>query len=173
MRSHALRDLIWDDRRKGERCRNDGDSELKSAWLYAVAVVVLVLVALGAYVLSPVAGPPKPELDLSRARTTANGLYIAAIEPEIPEIKQGEMHSWIFTVKTPDGKPVDDATITIGGGMPDHKHGLPTSPEMTDHLGDGRYRIEGMKFSMSGWWELRFDISAAAGADTVTFNLVL
>ena len=146
---------------------------MKSAWLYLLAVAALVAVAFGAHLAMPSGGPPTPELDLSRSRTTANGLYIAAIEPEIPEIKQGEMHSWIFTVKTPDGKPVDDATITIGGGMPDHKHGLPTSPEMTDHLGDGRYRIEGIKFSMSGWWELRFDISAAAGADTVTFNLVL
>ena len=146
---------------------------MKSAWLYAVAVVALVLVALGAYVLSPVAGPPKPELDLSRSRTTANGLYVAAIEPESPDIKQGELHSWILTVKTPDGEPVDDAKVAVDGGMPDHNHGLPTSPEMTQHLGGGRYRIEGMKFSMSGWWELKFDISSTPGSDSVTFDLVL
>jgi hypothetical protein len=152
---------------------NDGENELKSGWLYALAVIVLVLVALGAYMAMPSAGPPRAEIDQSRSRTTANGLYVAAIEPEIPEIKQGEMHSWILKVKMPDGKPVEGAKVTVDGGMPDHNHGPPTSPEMTDHLGDGRYRIEGMKFSMSGWWELRFDISAAAGADTVTFNLVL
>jgi hypothetical protein len=146
---------------------------LKLAWLYAVAVVALVLVSLGAYVVSPVAGPPRAEIDQSRSRTTANGLYFAAIEPEVPEIKQGEMHAWILTVKTPDGKPVDDAKVAVDGGMPDHNHGLPTSPAVTEHLGDGRYRIDGMKFSMSGRWELRFDIAAAAGADTVTFNLVL
>jgi hypothetical protein len=153
--------------------RNDGENELKSAWLYALAVVVLLLVALGAYMASPVAGPPKPELDLSRSRTTANGLYVAAIEPEVPEIKQGELHAWVLTVKTADGKPVDDAKVTIGGGMPDHNHGLPTSPAVTQHLGEGRYRVEGMKFSMTGWWELKFDISSAAGTDNVTFNLVL
>jgi hypothetical protein len=146
---------------------------LKSAWLYVLAVVVLVLVALGAYVAMPVAETAKAELDLSRSRTTANGLFVAAIEPEIPEIKQGELHSWILTVKTPDGKPVEDAKITVGGGMPDHNHGLPTSPQMTQHLSDGRYRIEGMKFSMTGWWELKFDISSAAGSDSATFNLVL
>ena len=154
-------------------CWNDRENELKSAWLYALAVVVLVLVAVGAYMAMPVAETAKAELDLSRSRATANGLYVAAIEPEIPEIKQGELHSWILTVKTPDGKPVDDAKIAVGGGMPDHNHGLPTSPEMTQHLGDGRYRIEGMKFSMSGWWELKFDISSATGSDSATFNLVL
>lgn len=146
---------------------------MKSALLYALAVVALVLAALGAYVAAPVAAPPKLELDLSRSRTTANGLYVAAIEPEVPEIKQGELHTWILTVKTVDGKPVDGARIAVGGGMPDHNHGLPTSPEATQQLGEGRYRIEGMKFSMSGWWELKFDISSAAGTDNVTFNLVL
>lgn len=144
---------------------------MKSGLLYALAVVVLVLVALGAYLAMPAA--PKPELDQSRTRTTVNGLYVAAIEPEAPEIKQGELQTWILTVKTVDGKPVDDATVTVGGGMPDHNHGLPTAPRMTGHLGEGRYRIEGVKFSMGGWWELRFEISSAAGADTVTFNLVL
>ena len=145
---------------------------MKSGWLYLLAVVALLAVAFGAFVAAPVAGPPKPEIDQSRSRTTTNGLYVAVIEPEA-EIKQGEMHSWILTVKTPDGKPVDNAGISVDGGMPDHNHGLPTSPQMTEQLGEGRYRIEGMKFSMSGWWELRFDISAAQGSDTATFNLVL
>jgi hypothetical protein len=149
------------------------ENELKSRWLYALSVVVLVLIAFGAYLAMPMAGPPKPELDLSRSRTTASGLFAAAIEPEVPDVKQGQLHSWVLTVKTPDGKPVDDARVEIGGGMPDHNHGLPTSPQVTQHLGEGRYRIEGMKFSMSGWWELRFDISSAAGSDSVTFNLVL
>ena len=146
---------------------------MKSALLYLLALVVLVAAAFGAYLASPVAVPPKAEIDQSRSRTTANGLYLAAIEPEVPVIKQGELHSWVLTVKMPDGKPVDDARVEIGGGMPDHNHGLPTSPEVTQHLGDGRYRIEGMKFSMSGWWELKFDITSPAGADIVTFNLVL
>lgn len=152
---------------------NDGENELKSGWLYVLAVVALMLVAFGAFVARPGAESPKSELDQSRSRKTANGLYVAAIAPEIPDIKQGELHAWVLTVTTPDGKPVDDARVEIDGGMPDHNHGLPTSPEVTRHLGDGRYRIEGMKFSMSGWWELRFDISSAVGSDSITFNLVL
>jgi hypothetical protein len=153
--------------------RNDGGNELRSAWLYALAVVVLVLVTLGAYVAMPVAGPPRPEIDLSRSRTTENGLYVAAIEPEPAEIRQGVMHAWILTVRTQDGKPVDDASVNVGGGMPEHNHGLPTSPEVTRRLGEGRYRVEGVKFSMNGWWELRFKISSKAGVDSVSFNLVL
>ena len=57
--------------------------------------------------------------------------------------------------------------------MPQHGHGLPTSPPVTAHLGGGKYRIEGLKFTMSGWWELRFAITAPAGSDKAVFNMVL
>lgn len=149
------------------------ETALKSGWLYALAVAVLVLVAYGAHVATLDARSAKPEFDLARSQTTSGGLYVAAIEPEVADVKQGVLHSWVLKVKTADGQPVDDARVAIDGGMPEHNHGLPTSPRMTEYLGNGRYRIEGVKFSMSGRWELRFDISAAPGSDSVTFNLVL
>ncbi len=143
---------------------------MKSIWLIVTGALALIIG--GVLLLMPVVGPP-PGLDQSRSRPTQKGLFAATIEPEAPEIKQGELHSWIVTLKTPDGKAVEDATITIGGGMPQHEHGLPTAPQTTAYLGDGRYRVEGVKFTMTGWWELRFDISSAAGSDAVVFNVVL
>ena len=86
---------------------------------------------------------------------------------------QGELQSWLLTLKTAAGAPVEGAAIIVSGGMPQHNHGLPTSPQATDYLGEGRYRIDGVKFTMSGWWQLRFAISAAAGSDSVVFNIVL
>jgi hypothetical protein len=148
------------------------EDDVRSVGLYAVAVVALLAIAFGAYLLAPPVAQ-KPQLDTSRERTTANGLFVAAIAPETPETKQGELQSWTITVKTAGGQPVSDAVIKVDGGMPEHNHGLPTAPEVTDNLGEGRYRIEGIKFSMGGWWELRFDIASPAGSDTVTFNLVL
>ncbi len=146
---------------------------MKAVWLYALAVVALLLLAFVAYLVAPGGGGARVELDQSRTRSTAKGLYVATIAPESADIKQGEMQAWIFTLKTKEGQPVDDARIKVDGGMPEHNHGLPTAPEMTARLGEGRYRIEGIKFSMGGWWELRFAISAAGGDDAVTFNLVL
>lgn len=113
------------------------------------------------------------DLDLARAKLSEKGLYEVAIAPEAETAEQNALHSWVVTLLTPQGETVDGAVIAVDGGMPQHGHGLPTAPQMTEQLGEGRYRIEGMKFSMSGWWELRFDISSAAGADSVTFNLVL
>ena len=57
--------------------------------------------------------------------------------------------------------------------MPQHGHGLPTRPRVTRNLGDGVYEIEGVRFNMGGWWELKLAIDSAAGADSVTFNLNL
>lgn len=116
---------------------------------------------------------PSPGLDLSRSKASTRGIFQLAIEPEANSVNQGEIHSWFVTIKTKSGAAVNDAQIEVGGGMPDHNHGLPTRPKVTARLGDGRYRVEGVKFSMSGWWELRFAVSAAAGTDAATFNLLL
>lgn len=133
----------------------------------------LVALAIGFLAVVFLTAPAAPGPDLVRAKISAKGLYSVAISPEAGEPKQGDLHSWIVTVTTRQGTGVEDASFTIGGGMPEHAHGLPTNPEVTSYLGDGRYRIEGVKFSMTGWWQLRFGIRAPAGADEATFNLVL
>jgi hypothetical protein len=68
---------------------------------------------------------------------------------------------------------VAQARIQVDGGMPQHGHGLPTKPQVTRELPDGGYLIEGMKFSMTGWWEIKLAIDGPAGADRVTFNTVV
>lgn len=112
-------------------------------------------------------------LDLSRQKATEAGLYVAAVAPVEEPVAVGTMHAWVVTLEDRDGAAVDGAHITIGGGMPHHGHGLPTSPAVTQELGEGRYLVEGMKFNMSGWWEIDLDVEAAAGPDAVTFNIVL
>ena len=52
-------------------------------------------------------------------------------------------------------------------------HGLPTRPQVTREVADGTYLMEGMKFSMIGWWEIKLAIQAAEGADTAVFNTVV
>jgi hypothetical protein len=88
-------------------------------------------------------------------------------------IKVGKLHSWNIQVATLDGSPVDSATITVDGGMPQHGHGLPTKPWVTRQLGDGRHLVEGMKFNMGGWWVVKFAVASTQGSDVVTFNLKL
>jgi len=139
-----------------------------------VAIVVLVaIVGLGLHLSRSMMHNTAPGLDLSRSKATGQGLYVATITPEGGEPKIGPLHSWILAVTTPDGTPVDGASISIDGGMPDHDHGLPTAPRVTAQLGEGRYRIEGVKFSMPGRWVLTVTVDASAGKDETTFNLML
>ncbi|MCA0057960.1 MULTISPECIES: FixH family protein [unclassified Mesorhizobium] len=149
---------------------------MASIWRYLLAGLGLAALLAGilavVYLTVPrtaqIAGP-----DISRTKKTENGLFMASFAPERGVVRQGELEAWLLTLKTIAGTPVEGAAIAVSGGMPQHRHGLPTSPQATDYLGDGRYRIEGVKFTMSGWWQLHFAISATAGSDTVVFNVVL
>jgi hypothetical protein len=76
-------------------------------------------------------------------------------------------------VETADGQPVENAEIVVDGGMPQHDHGLPTAPQVTQELGNGDYLVEGFKFHMDGWWEIKFVVNSAGQSDGVTFNLLL
>lgn len=98
--------------------------------------------------------------------------FVVKFTPENPDFQHNSMHTWIAEVKTASGAPVPNATITISGGMPAHGHGLPTNPQVTENLGDGRYRVDGMRFNMAGQWQLNLAITADDVTDTVTFDFV-
>jgi hypothetical protein len=83
-----------------------------------------------------------------------------------------QVHSWTVTIADAAGRPVNDASITVLGGMPAHAHGLPTTPQVKS-LGGGRYLIEGLKFHMPGAWAVALRIKAGAVTDSVTFDLEL
>lgn len=134
---------------------------------------LLVLVGLLPSCISSMDAPPPPNLDTSTTRKTENGLYTITIKPDIEPIVINQIHTWTLHVDGADGKPVENAVITVDGGMPQHGHGLPTEPKVTAYLGGGNYRVEGMKFQMTGWWEVKFNVTAAGKTDKVTFNLVL
>jgi len=81
------------------------------------------------------------------------------------------MIEWVVTIKTADGNPVEPARVLVTGGMPMHGHGLPTQPQVSEYLGDGRYLLKGLKFSMNGRWEINLEIQSKNLNDKVTFNV--
>jgi len=132
-----------------------------------IGLVFLSTLGLGGCMSPPVG------LDVARERVTLQQRYQVGIKPAAEPIVIGKMHAWEVSVKQASGQPLTGARILVDGGMPQHHHGLPTQPRMTRELGDGRYLVEGVKFSMSGWWEFKLKIEGAQGVDDVTFNLVL
>ena len=112
-------------------------------------------------------------LDYSRTRSSEGGVYRGTIRPAGDSIPQGKLQSWTLHLETATGASVDSASVSVDGGMPQHGHGLPTKPQVTQHLGNGNHLVEGMKFNMGGWWVVKFHVNSAAGNDSLVFNLSL
>ena len=112
-------------------------------------------------------------LDYSSTRVSDKNIFRVSYLSSEDIIPVNQMHQWTLHVETVDGKPVENATITVDGDMPQHGHGLPTSPRVTKYLGNGDYLIDGMKFQMGGWWLMDFTIAANAQTDIVHFNMML
>jgi hypothetical protein len=105
-------------------------------------------------------------------RASAQQKYTATLQPRQP-LRLRRLQTVPVLITDAGGRPVEGAAITVDGGMPEHGHGLPTHPRVSRSLGGGVYEIEGVRFSMGGWWELKLAIQSPAGADNVTFNLSL
>jgi hypothetical protein len=138
----------------------------------ARAIVILLAAGLSFVVLSG-AGQQPAERDYSTTRLSEKGMYKVSFQAAADSIPVNKVHSWRLHVEDSAGHPVPDASITVDGGMPEHGHGLPTKPQVTQNLGNGDYVAEGMKFQMRGWWVVRFAVTSGDTTDTVTFNLQL
>ena len=83
------------------------------------------------------------------------------------------IHSWELVLYTANGAPLSGALMSVVGGMPDHDHGLPTSPVVTREVTPGRYLLEGMRFHMPGRWLLTFDVISDQGSESATLEFRL
>ena len=83
------------------------------------------------------------------------------------------IHSWELVLHTAAGAPLSGARMSVVGGMPDHDHGLPTSPIVTGEITPGRYLLEGVRFHMPGRWLLTFDVISDQGSESATLELRL
>lgn len=135
--------------------------------LYTLAATGILTVA-----VSGCATPPA-NLDLSLEKQTVSGRYAVELVPPAVAPAINQLHSWTVKVSDTAGSPVTGARLAVGGGMPQHGHGFPTKPRVTREVGNGAYLLEGMKFSMPGWWDIRFNIQGTQGEDRVTFNTVV
>jgi len=105
-------------------------------------------------------------------RTSAARRFTATLQPDQP-LRPRPLQTVRVAIVDGDGRAVEGATLAINGGMPQHGHGLPTKPRMTQALSAGSYQVEGVRFNMGGWWEFKVTITSDRGVDTVTFNLSL
>ena len=58
------------------------------------------------------------------------GFYRLSYESQLNPIVINQMHSWTLHIDNANGMAVTDAEISVGGGMPQHNHGLATAPSI-------------------------------------------
>jgi hypothetical protein len=117
--------------------------------------------------------PPPKDLDYATMKMTANDAFNVMYKSVGGQIRINRIHSWELTIKDAAGQPVNDAMVTVVGDMPEHGHGLPTQPEITKVGAGGLYRVDGMKFTMPGWWVVTVSVMADGMHDSVSFNLTI
>jgi hypothetical protein len=149
--------------------------KIRTAFVAAVTLVAAIAVTGCGHLMmlhgSDRARPAQTEFGTGPRASTARQ-FIATLQPDQP-LRPRRMQTVRVAITDAAGGPVDDATIRIDGGMPQHGHGLPTRPRVTRALGNGLYEIEGVRFNMGGWWEFTLAINSPSGSDVVTFNLAL
>ncbi len=105
--------------------------------------------------------------------TSQRGLFVVSYQSELAPLQINKLHAWVLHIEDAQGNPVVGAHIEASGGMPAHDHGLPTYPRVTDELGDGDYRLNGMRFHMSGAWEITITITVDGKTDIVIVTATL
>ena len=151
-------------------------------WKIEISAVIAAM-GVAAVVVPPIAGTGNSDASgLTRSKTAAfsrlsaipshNGFYRASlVEPSEPARPFGS-RVWTVEVQTATGSPVEGATLALESWMPDETQVLATHPRVTGYLGAGRYRIDGLRFDRHGWWNVRLQVAAAGGTDSLAFNLV-
>lgn len=123
---------------------------------------VCFVVLLGAPVLA-LACPPEP-VD---GRRLEGGPLQLAWRAEPVDIANGR--PFVLTVRL---CPVQAELTSVDATMPEHRHGMNYRPSVKA-LGDGRWRVEGMLWHMSGRWELRFDVTHEGSRQTLRHDVVV
>jgi hypothetical protein len=146
---------------------------IKKFPLIATIIGIVLFIAIGLGILMLRMNYVPAELDISTTRMTEQGIYELSYTSDSGIVPINQIQNWTLHVETAEGQPVENATITVDGDMPQHGHGLATRPQVTDYLGNGDYKVEGMKFHMPGWWVVDFVVTADGQTDQVRFNMLL
>ncbi|MDH5407159.1 MAG: FixH family protein [Gammaproteobacteria bacterium] len=102
-----------------------------------------------------------------------SGNYRFTLYSKSVPIPLKRIHSWILKIEDKSGEPVSQAKLFVNGGMPAHRHGFPTKPVIKKYLGNGEYLVEGIKFTMPGFWEMRFTMNVNRQRERAIFKITL
>jgi hypothetical protein len=154
-----------------QKGRRRGDRAARLATLVAILASVWVMADAS---VTAAARPitVKPEVAFVRNIPSHNRVYRASLIPSTASITLDRSLTWALDVHATSGAPVPGAELALDSWMPDDPGAQLERPQVTD-LGDGHYRIDGIRFDRRGWWNVKLQISKATVTDSLAFNIVL
>ncbi len=96
-----------------------------------------------------------------------DGTVQAVWQPEPGPITVGRPFALLVTLC-----PADAQLQRVDATMPEHRHGMNYRASIKP-LGEGRWRVEGLLWHMSGRWELRLDVQSQDKAHRLRQSVVL
>ena len=100
------------------------------------------------------------------------GSYYLSYTSEPSPIPYNEYFT--LSLQVSDGEdpslPVTGASVSVDAIMPQHGHGMNTTPTVTDG-GDGRFTVDGMLFHMQGLWQILVTVDGEAGVEGAIFEV--
>lgn len=138
--------------------------------ILTIAVAILATVNLSGVAMA--AGPESPWY--SQTVESQNGHFVVTLESLEAEFELNAFRQWQLTLKHKEtGQGITPARFVVSGGMPMHGHGLPSQPQVAEHLGNGRYLMEGVRFNMLGKWVFEFEVTTQSATDSVVFEVIV
>lgn len=139
-------------------------------WWYA-GVVALCVFGACMFALSSRA----PATDVTLEKVSVGGRYLVSLAPQVDPIPVRAFHTWRIHIRDLPATATRTTTLraTFDGRMPLHRHGLPSKPRTVAEQADSTFLVQGVKFSMGGWWQLLVRLESGGVKDSVIFNLNL
>lgn len=101
------------------------------------------------------------------------GNVSVVLESSSPAPPSRGNNDWTIQLLDTNGAPISDATVGVTPYMPKHGHGSSVKAVITP-LGEGRYELNPVNFSMAGTWEVTVDVTlAGGGTDKTMFTLCI
>lgn len=99
--------------------------------------------------------------------------FSASFSPIESQLILGQHSQWLLSLSEENNSAIDNASIAISAGMfgEGHGHGMPAAPVVTEYLGNGVYKIEGVLFNMLGTWTFFFDVDASGKRDRLRVDV--
>jgi hypothetical protein len=102
--------------------------------------------------------------------TGDDGVFRIVLVESLPgPPEKGDNQFTLEVLEAASDTAVPSATLSVTPFMPDHNHGTPITPIVSDGASPGEFQVDRINLWMPGLWEVQIGVSAGPSEDRVVF----